>query len=226
MIGFASFIALGGIAHLWQRIPGTRYNERTMNWVLLASCGGLTLMVADLTIAGLVEGQVWASERTMDGVRPRRCELLVGPYVLRAADPCGFVLFCTSLVPARPFGSRNSSGQPRSSEGIPAFEGDASISHEPPSTGGVPLRACRHLRRGAGFLRFRSSCSRSFQARNWKKSIEQVAPVTMPALTASETEGQGRLWTRRVRLLSHAADRSLAESAPLWRANRSLGDQV
>src|SRR3981081_2041798 len=32
MIGFGSFIALGGIAHLWQRIPGTRYNEPLMNW--------------------------------------------------------------------------------------------------------------------------------------------------------------------------------------------------
>ena len=32
MIGFASFIALGGIAHLWQRIPGKGYNERSMNW--------------------------------------------------------------------------------------------------------------------------------------------------------------------------------------------------
>ncbi len=32
MIGFPSFMALGGIAHLWKRIPVTRYNERVMNW--------------------------------------------------------------------------------------------------------------------------------------------------------------------------------------------------
>jgi len=61
MIGFASFIALGGIAHLWQRIPGTRYNERMMNWSFWLLAIGLTLMVADLTIAGLVEAQVWQS---------------------------------------------------------------------------------------------------------------------------------------------------------------------
>src|SRR2546430_10787124 len=54
MIGFASFIALGGIAHLWQRIPGTRYNERTINWSFWLLAAGLTLMIADLTIAGLV----------------------------------------------------------------------------------------------------------------------------------------------------------------------------
>src|SRR6202043_3299663 len=53
MIGFASFIALGGIAHMWQRIPGTRYNERLMNWSFWLIAVGLTLMVTDLTIAGL-----------------------------------------------------------------------------------------------------------------------------------------------------------------------------
>src|SRR5246500_3041779 len=46
MIGFASFIALGGIAHLWQRIPGTRYNERMMNWSFWFLAIGLALMVA------------------------------------------------------------------------------------------------------------------------------------------------------------------------------------
>src|ERR1700732_5294683 len=54
MIGFASFCALGGIAHMWQRIPGTHHNERTMNWSFWLLATGLTLMIADLTIAGLV----------------------------------------------------------------------------------------------------------------------------------------------------------------------------
>src|SRR4030088_3607747 len=61
MIGFASAIAFGGIAHLWQCIPGTRYNERLMNWSFWLLAGGLTLMVTDLTIAGLVEAKIWPS---------------------------------------------------------------------------------------------------------------------------------------------------------------------
>src|SRR3981189_149266 len=70
MIGFGSFMALGGIAHLWQRIPGTRYNERMMNWSFWLLAGGLTLMVIDLTIAGLVEAQVWESSAPwIDSVR-------------------------------------------------------------------------------------------------------------------------------------------------------------
>jgi cbb3-type cytochrome oxidase subunit 1 len=98
MIGFASASALGGIAHVWQRIPGTRYNERTMNWSFWLLAVGLTLMVADLTIAGLVEAQVWQSSGPwIDSVRA------VGSYwLVRTLSGlpvlAGFVLFWTSLV--------------------------------------------------------------------------------------------------------------------------------
>src|SRR5258705_8258047 len=98
MIGFASFLALGGIAHLWQRIPGTRYNERTMNWSFWLLAVGLTLMVTDLTIAGLLEAQVWQSSAPwIDSVRS------VGRYwLVRSLSGlpilAGFVLFWTSLV--------------------------------------------------------------------------------------------------------------------------------
>src|SRR5258705_10747850 len=98
MIGFASFIALGGIAHLWQRIPGTRYNERMMNWSFWLLAMGLTLMIADLTIAGLVEAQVWQSSAPwIDSVRA------VGSYwLVRTLSGlpilAGFVLFWISLV--------------------------------------------------------------------------------------------------------------------------------
>src|SRR5579864_2105729 len=98
MIGFASFIALGGIAHLWQRVPGTRYNERTMNWSFWLVATGLTLLVADLTIAGLVEAQVWESSAPwIDSVRA------VGSYwLVRTLSGlpilAGFILFWTSLA--------------------------------------------------------------------------------------------------------------------------------
>jgi cytochrome c oxidase cbb3-type subunit I/II len=61
MIGFASMIAAGGIAHVWQRIPGTRYNERFVAWSYWLIITGLALMVIDLTMAGVVEGQLWDS---------------------------------------------------------------------------------------------------------------------------------------------------------------------
>jgi cbb3-type cytochrome oxidase subunit 1 len=73
MLGFASFAAAGGIIHAWQRLPGVRFNERLVNhayWLLL---GGVVMMVADLTIAGLVESQSWLSGAPwMDSVRAAR----------------------------------------------------------------------------------------------------------------------------------------------------------
>ena len=59
MLGFASFIAIGGLLHVWQRTPGARYHNGLANasfWLIL---GGLTLMVVDLTIGGLVQGELW-----------------------------------------------------------------------------------------------------------------------------------------------------------------------
>jgi cbb3-type cytochrome oxidase subunit 1 len=73
MLGFASFAAAGGIIHVWQRIPGARFNEKLVNhayWLLLA---GVSMMVVDLTIAGLVEAQSWQSGAPwMDSVRAAR----------------------------------------------------------------------------------------------------------------------------------------------------------
>jgi cbb3-type cytochrome oxidase subunit 1 len=61
MLGFATFAALGGLVHVWQRIPAARYHAGTINvgyWLLLA---GVVVMVSDLTIAGLVEASLWKS---------------------------------------------------------------------------------------------------------------------------------------------------------------------
>lgn len=75
MLGFASFAAAGGIIHVWQRIPGARFNAKLVNhayWLLLA---GVLMMVVDLTIAGLVEARAWQSGAPwMDSVRA------AGPY--------------------------------------------------------------------------------------------------------------------------------------------------
>src|SRR5712664_2629659 len=127
MIGFASFIALGGIAHVWQRIPGTRYNQRTMNWSFWLLAAGLTLMVADLTIAGLVEAQVWASSAPwIESVRAVASYWLVRTF---SGLPvlAGFVLFWTSLISGpRPSPATALAASREASEDIAAGEGHAS----------------------------------------------------------------------------------------------------
>ncbi|MFC7633682.1 cbb3-type cytochrome c oxidase subunit I [Paraburkholderia humisilvae] len=70
MLGFATFVAVGGMLHVWQRTPGARYHNGLASvafWLLL---GGLLLMVCDLTVAGLVQGHLWAEPAPwMDSVR-------------------------------------------------------------------------------------------------------------------------------------------------------------
>lgn len=70
MLGFATFAAAGGLAHVWQRIPWARYNARALEWSYWLLFAGVILMVADLTVAGLVEARLWQSVAPwLDSVR-------------------------------------------------------------------------------------------------------------------------------------------------------------
>ncbi|HET9086841.1 MAG TPA: cbb3-type cytochrome c oxidase subunit I [Acidobacteriaceae bacterium] len=98
MIGFASFAAMGGLGHIWQRIPGVRHSRRAMAWSYWLLILGLGLMVVDLTIAGLVEATLWQRHLPwIDSVRAAR------PYwVFRTMDGvillAGFLVFGLSFV--------------------------------------------------------------------------------------------------------------------------------
>ncbi|HTA43333.1 MAG TPA: cbb3-type cytochrome c oxidase subunit I [Bryobacteraceae bacterium] len=98
MIGFASMIAAGGIAHVWQRIADTRYNQRYLAWSYWLIITGLALMVIDLTMAGVVEAQLWDSGAPwIDSIRAAR------PYwVFRTftgvAIILGFLFFWVGLL--------------------------------------------------------------------------------------------------------------------------------
>jgi cytochrome c oxidase cbb3-type subunit I/II len=97
MLGFATFAAIGGIVHAWQRIPSARYNPRAIDWAFWLLASGISVMVIDLTIAGLVQGRLWQQAVPwMESVRASR------PYwVLRslAAIPvtAGFVMLGVGL---------------------------------------------------------------------------------------------------------------------------------
>ena len=70
MIGFGSFMALGGLLHAWRLTPGCRYNPRSASWSFWLLALGLAGMVLDLTAAGLVQGQLWQGDLPwMDSVR-------------------------------------------------------------------------------------------------------------------------------------------------------------
>ena len=61
MLGFATFAAAGGLIHAWQRIPWARYDAMLLNWSYWLLLAGVTVMVLDLTAAGVVEAKLWGS---------------------------------------------------------------------------------------------------------------------------------------------------------------------
>ena len=73
MIGISSFAGMGGLAHIWQRLSGVRFQPLLLvysYWLLLI---GLVLMVGDLTAAGLVQAGLWQSHLPwLESVRASR----------------------------------------------------------------------------------------------------------------------------------------------------------
>ncbi|GJM11825.1 MAG: hypothetical protein DHS20C12_02280 [Pseudohongiella sp.] len=59
MLGFATFSGIAGIVHAWQRLPGFSLNKKVLDWAYYLLTFGITLMVLDLTLAGLVQGEIW-----------------------------------------------------------------------------------------------------------------------------------------------------------------------
>lgn len=98
MIGFASFAAMGGLSHIWQRMPGARFSRRAHGWSYWLLVIGLALMVIDLTAAGLVQAALWHSHLPwIESVRASR------PYwIFRTFDGvillAGFVVFGASFL--------------------------------------------------------------------------------------------------------------------------------
>jgi cbb3-type cytochrome c oxidase subunit I len=191
MIGFASFIALGGIAHLWQGIPGTRYNERIMNWSFWLLAVGLTLMVTDLTIAGLVEAQVWQSSAPwIDSVRA------VGSYwLVRTLSGlpilAGFVLFWISLVTGPRLSEAATSATTRvAPETHVAFGDLPAASHEVIPTGWLSYAHVVAFGAGVGFFALSFLVLAILPGKELENEIKLAAPVTMPTLTASEQRGR------------------------------------
>jgi cytochrome c oxidase cbb3-type subunit I/II len=191
MIGFASFLALGGIAHLWQRIPGTRFNERAMNWSFWLLAVGLTLMVSDLTIAGLVEAQLWQSSAPwIDSVRA-----VASYWLVRTLSGlpllAGFILFWTSLVSGPRLSEATSSGTSHAaSEDIVAVEDVSPPLNKPSWSVWLSYAYVIAFVAGVGFFALSFLVLAILPGKELEDEIKRAAPVTMATLTASEQRGR------------------------------------
>jgi cbb3-type cytochrome oxidase subunit 1 len=61
MLGFATFAGTGGIIHAWQRIAWAHYNASALEWAFWLLVIGIGMMFIDLTIAGLIQAELWLS---------------------------------------------------------------------------------------------------------------------------------------------------------------------
>ena len=98
MLGFATFAAIGGLIHAWQRIPWARYNAAALSWAYALLTIGIIAMFVDLTIAGLVQAELWLDGAPwLDSVRDSRPYWIVRTFsgLLLAA---GFVAVLVGLT--------------------------------------------------------------------------------------------------------------------------------
>jgi len=146
-------------------------------------------MVTDLTIAGLVEGQVWNSSAPwIDSVRA------VGSYwLVRTLSGlpilAGFLLFWAALVTGPKLSEPLTSATSRvTSEDIAAFE-DAP-SHELIPTRWLGNAHVIAFGAGVGFFALSFLVLAILPGKELADEIKRAAPVTIPTLTASEQRGR------------------------------------
>jgi cytochrome c oxidase cbb3-type subunit I/II len=191
MIGFASFTAAGALAHIWSNMPGARYNERAMGWSFWLLTIGLSVMVVDLTAAGLVEGQLWVSHAPwIDSVRA------VYPYWftrMLSGLPiiAGFVLFWVGLMT----GPRNRAMLPSKSENLDegvavSLEDDQLHGHVPVTPSILSYAFVIAFVAGFGFFVLSFVVLGILPAMQLQAEINRTAPRAMQRLTPSEEHGR------------------------------------
>ena len=185
MIGFASMIAAGGVAHLWQRIPGTRYNERLMSWSYWLIVVGLAFMVLDLTMAGVVEAQLWDSGAPwIASVRAAKPYWLVRTFT-GLAIILGFLVFWGALLSGKPA---------RHTVSVPEPDPEALDEHDDlPATPAVSwlgsVYAVASIA-GLGFFFLSFFVLGVWPAKSLVKEIQRTIPPGTRHLTAAEQRGR------------------------------------
>jgi cbb3-type cytochrome c oxidase subunit I len=188
MIGFASFAAIGGMLHAWQRLPGLRYNPRAANWAFWLLAVGVLLMASDLTIAGMVQGQLWQSDSAwLDSVRASQPYWLSRTFV-------GVVVFLgfVALILSMTTGTRGEVLAASSDSPGAKYE-DADERQEESA-----MPALRLLRNayvlvavaGLGFFLLSFLALAVWPNQTLKKEMTEATPAGLPTLAANELRGR------------------------------------
>jgi len=194
MLGFATFAAIGGLIHAWQRIPDARYNARALEWSYWLLLAGITVMVVDLTIAGLVEARLW-----QDGAPWLESVRAAKPYwIVRSLSAipvgAGFVLLLLGLVTGpRGAGSQAIESRAQSKQVAPRLAPDsAGASGNAMAVPGRVLLMSYAVAAIAGVAFFAMSVSLLgvWPGRVLAEQTRAMAPENPLELTASEQRGR------------------------------------
>jgi cytochrome c oxidase cbb3-type subunit 1 len=103
MFGVFGFWLLGAVDYLWPKLCGARwYSNALRGWQFWLTVLGLTLMFGALTIAGLVQGNLWSAlapwEQSLIGSRPYWTARTVAGVMIIAGQ---FLLFYNMWMTAR-----------------------------------------------------------------------------------------------------------------------------
>jgi mono/diheme cytochrome c family protein len=180
MIGFASFTAIGGLLHVWQRTPGCRYCPKHANLAFWFLTVGLAAMVLDLTSAGLAQGHAWQSDAAwMESVRTSQVYWLVrifsGLLIL-----LGFLALGWSFVGGRPVEveAKEAASEPAAAPSSPPV---AAWLHSAYLIVGVA---------GVGVFVLSFFALAIMPNREIEKEVEQARPKNLPGLSAAEERGR------------------------------------
>ncbi len=184
MLGFATFASIAGIVHAWQRLPGVSYDAKALDWSYWLLTIGITLMVVDLSIAGIIQGQLWQGDAPwLESVRASQAYWLVRSL---SAIPItlGFLLLFKGLL---------GSSEERSAR--PVVEGsNAGIEHTASASNGIAsaLRMSYLVASlaGVGFFVFSVSLLGIMPFKGLQEEAASLAPADAIALTVSELRGR------------------------------------
>ena len=191
MIGFASFAAIGGLLHAWQHTAGLRFNTGAARWTFWLLATGLFLMVMDLTLAGMVHGQLWRTEAPwIESVSASR------PYWISrslAALPilAGFGALCLAMLTG-PVGETIEADVPQLSAAAepsrPAFEEIAA--HQDGMLKSLKQAYVVTGVAGVGFFLFSFVVLAVWPNLTLEQEIASSRPEGLPGLTESELRGR------------------------------------
>ncbi|MFM7151583.1 MAG: cbb3-type cytochrome c oxidase subunit I, partial [Gemmataceae bacterium] len=189
LVGFASFTAIGGLLFVHQRLPGVRYHPGLAGfsfWMLGVS---LAFMVLDLTVAGLIQGQLWhADVPWMDSVRASQ------PYwLIRSVSGSGILggfitLFLSMVVGPIQQVSERPGATHEDSE--PATEASSPVEADPVGLGWLTSAHVILAIAGVGFFALSFLALAVWPNRVLQEKILADLPSHLVAPSAGESRGR------------------------------------